>query len=212
MMLPTGVRAINLGCGLSIARGWINIDNSPNARLAKYPRLRWILWKLGILSDVHYSTNWSRSIKIHNLKNGIPYPDSSIDYIYAAHLLEHLTLRDAERLIRESFRGLNPGGIIRIVVPDLTIGARRYVAALEANPSDATAAPFFLNWLQLSRPGVRDPHLWMYDAPSLAAMLGEAGFINVIVCEYRQGRVPDCEILDNRPNDSVHLEAEKPCL
>jgi hypothetical protein len=67
-----------------------------------------------------------------------------------------------------------------------------------------------LNWLQLSRPGVRDPHRWMYDAPSLAAILGEAGFINTTVCEYREGRVPDCAILDNHPDDSLHLEAEKP--
>jgi hypothetical protein len=41
MPLPAGAIALNLGCGLSIAPGWINIDNSPNARLAKYPRLRW---------------------------------------------------------------------------------------------------------------------------------------------------------------------------
>jgi SAM-dependent methyltransferase len=209
-MLPTGAKAVNLGCGLSIAPGWINIDNSPNARLARYPRLRWILWKLGILSDFHYSVNWARSIRIHNLKKRLPYADSSIDYLYTSHLLEHLTRRDAQRLIREAFRGLKPGGIIRIVVPDLTIGARQYLASLEVNPNDAKAAPDFLNWLQLSRPGVRDPHLWMYDSPSLAAILGEAGFINTTVCEYRQGRVPDCAILDNHPDDSLHLEAEKP--
>ena len=212
MPLPAGAIAINLGCGLSIAPGWINIDNSPNARLAKYPWLRWTLWKLGILSDFHHSVNWASSIKIYNLKKGLPYPDSSIDYVYTSHLLEHLTLRDAQRLIKEAFRGLKPGGVIRIVVPDLTIGAREYLASLEANPNDAKAAPDFLRWLQLSRPGVRDPHLWMYDAPSLGAMLGEAGFINITVCEYRRGRVPDSEILDNHIDDSLRLEAEKPSL
>jgi hypothetical protein len=35
MALPVGAKAINLGCGLSIAPGWMNIDNSPNARLSK---------------------------------------------------------------------------------------------------------------------------------------------------------------------------------
>ena len=210
MPLPAGAIAINLGCGLSIAPGWINIDNSPNARLAKYPWLRWTLWKLGVLSDFHHSVNWASSIKIYNLKKGLPYLDSSIDYVYTSHLLEHLKLRDAQRLIKEAFRGLKPGGVIRIVVPDLTIGAREYLAAIEANPNDAKAALDFLSWLQLSRPGVRDPHLWMYDAPSLGAMLGEAGFINITVCEYRRGRVPDCEILDNHIDDSLRLEAEKP--
>ena len=85
MPLPAGAIALNLGRGLSIAPGWINIDNSPNARLAKYPRLRWTLWKLGILSDFRYSVNWDRPIKIHNLKKGLPYADSSIDYVYTSH-------------------------------------------------------------------------------------------------------------------------------
>src|ERR1044071_1839828 len=210
MALPVGVRTINLGCGLSIAPGWINVDNSPNAKLSKYPRLRWALWKLGILSDRHYKVKWADSIKIHNLKKRLPYLDSSIDYVYTCHFLEHLALVDAQRFIREVFRILKPRGIVRIVVPDLALGARQYLAALEADPQDAKAAQDFLNWLQLNRTGVRDPHLWMYDAPSLTAMLYGAGFTNVTVCQFKQGRVPDCETLDNRPEDSIHLEAEKP--
>jgi SAM-dependent methyltransferase len=208
MTLPAGVKAINLGCGLSIARGWINVDNSPNARLSKYPLLRWALWKMGILSNQHYQVKWPDSIKIHNLKKRLPYEDSSIDYVYTSHFLEHLAFEDARRLIGETFRVMKPGGVIRVVVPDLALGARQYLAALEAN--DAKAATDFLGWLQLSRPGVRDPHLWMYDAPSLTAMLSEAGFTNVTVCKFRQGRVPDCEALDNRPEDSIHIEADKP--
>src|SRR4029077_9096433 len=72
MPLPAGATAINLGCGLSTAPGWINIDNSPNARLAKYPWVRWTLWKIGILSDLHYSVNWSDSIQTYDLKKTLP--------------------------------------------------------------------------------------------------------------------------------------------
>jgi hypothetical protein len=113
-------------------------------------------------------------------------------------------------VIGEAFRVLKPGGLVRLVVPDLAIGARNYVATMQSGPGDATAAPEFLNWLQLSRPGARDPHLWMYDAPSLTAVLSECGFIKAVACEYQKGRVPDCDILDSRPEDSLHLEAEKP--
>ena len=63
--------------------------------------------------------------------------------------------------------------------------------------------------MQLSRVGDRDPHLWMYDGASLTALLLEQGFDNVTVCGYKQGRVPDCDILDNRPDESLYLEAEK---
>ena len=210
MPLPTGAVALNLGCGLAIAPGWINIDNSPNARLARHPRIRWTLWKLGILSDRLYSVAWSDSIQTYDLKKTLPYKDSSVDYVYTSHFLEHLELNDSKRLMGEVFRILKPGGAVRVIVPDLALGARQYVAAIEANPNDANAANEFMEWLQLNRPELRDPHLWMYDAASLTAILTAIGFSHVVVCEYKKGRVPDCEVLDRRPGDSLHIEAEKP--
>src|SRR6266849_2977854 len=140
MPLPPGAIAINLGCGLSAASGWINVDNSPNARLAQCPRLRWTLWKLGILSDLHYAVNWSASITSYDLKKRLPHSDGSIDYVYTSHFLEHLPLQFARRLIKEVFRVLRPGGVARIVVPDLAVGARQYLNAIQENPNDAHAA------------------------------------------------------------------------
>ncbi|MGA9768321.1 MAG: methyltransferase domain-containing protein [Blastocatellia bacterium] len=210
MALPRGIKAVNIGCGLTIAPGWINIDNSPNARLAKYPLLRWTLWKLGVLSDRHYRVEWPQSILIHDVKKMLPFAGSSIDYVYTSHFLEHNSLDDAQRLMTDIFRILKSGGVLRVVVPDLAIGARLYLEALRANPDNSKAAAVFLDWMQLSRPGVRDPHLWMYDVPSLSAMLIESGFTEVVVCEHKQGRMPDCDILDNRPEDSLHIEAQKP--
>jgi predicted SAM-dependent methyltransferase len=68
-------------------------------------------------------------------------------------------VRDAHHLIAEVFRILKAGGVLRVVVPDLELGARRYLEALKSSPSDQRAAIDFLEWLQLSRPGVRDPPL-----------------------------------------------------
>ena len=209
MPLATGITAVNIGCGTSIAPGWVNIDNSPNARLSKYPRLRWTLWKTGILSDRLYHVEWADSILIHDVRKKLPFADLSVDYVYTSHFLEHNSLTAAKRLIDDVYRVLRIGGVLRIVVPDLEIGARRYLNALEKNPPDTGAAPEFLHWLQLSRPGDRDPHLWMYDGPSLTALLREHGFANVVVCRFKEGRVPDCDVLDNRPDDSLYLEAEK---
>jgi len=204
------MKAINLGCGLVVAPGWINIDNSPNARLSKYPALRWALWKVGALSEGHYNIKWPASIEIHDLTRKLPYPDHHIDYVYTSHFIEHLERSEAEQLLREVFRVLKPCGIVRIVVPDLAIGVRQYVEAIGSNPEDADAAPRFLSWLQLGTSRTRSPHRWMYDAPSLKRILKAVGFDDIAACEYRQGRVPDCEILDSRPEDSLHIEAAKP--
>ena len=210
MALAPGVKAVNIGCGLTIAPGWINIDNSPNARLAKYPRLKWVLWKLGVLSDFHYRVAWPNSILIHDVRKELPFAVSSIDYAYTSHFLEHNSLDDARKIVSNVFRILKPGGVLRVVVPDLSLGARQYLDALEMNPSDSKAAREFLDWMQLGYAGARDPHLWMYDVPSLSSMLVDTGFVNVTVCDYKKGRVPDCDILDNRPEESLHVEAEKP--
>lgn len=211
MALPINVKAINLGCGVSVAPGWINIDNSPNARLSKYPPLRWLGWKCGVLSDAHYAVDWPESIIVRDLRKRLPFDDLTIDYAYSSHFVEHLTKDDAIKLVKEVFRVLKPGGILRLVVPDLAYGARCYLDALAADPPDHRAASEFLRWLQLTRNG-RDPHLWMYDAPSLSSILGETGFIEPTVCEFRQGKLPDVDILDNRPGESLHIEAQKPLL
>jgi GT2 family glycosyltransferase/SAM-dependent methyltransferase len=212
MPLSDPTTALNLGCGLTVAPGWINIDNSPNARLSKHPVLRWLLWKLRIVSDGHYRVKWPACIATHDLRRGLPYPDCFADYVYTSHCLEHLSNTDVQRIVRDLFRVLKPGGVVRIVVPDLALGARRYLERLQFNPADGSAAPDFLEWMQLGKPGRRDPHLWMYDAASLRKLLLDEGFTDVVVCGYRQSRVPDCDVLDRRPEDSVHVEGVKPAI
>lgn len=39
---------LNLGCGLVAPDGWVNIDSSYNARLAKYPKARKLLSKFKV--------------------------------------------------------------------------------------------------------------------------------------------------------------------
>jgi predicted SAM-dependent methyltransferase len=34
---------LNLGCGLHCIEGWVNVDNSLNAKLSKYPLLKFLL-------------------------------------------------------------------------------------------------------------------------------------------------------------------------
>ncbi len=61
-----------------------------------------------------------------DLRRGIPYPDSSVDLIRMSHLIEHLTLEEAKALLRECFRVLKPGGLVRISTPDMDIILRHY--------------------------------------------------------------------------------------
>src|SRR5262245_57946894 len=102
--LPDGARAINVGCGVTVAPRWINIDNSPNARLAKYPLLRELLYRTGLLSENHYRVPWPKDIVVRDMRKGMPFPTNYVDYVYSSHALEHFSRLDGENLVKEVFR------------------------------------------------------------------------------------------------------------
>lgn len=55
---------------------------------------------------------------ICDIKDGLPYEDNSIEEIYAGHFIEHLTIRNAIKVLEDCKRVLKPNGIITITIPD----------------------------------------------------------------------------------------------
>jgi predicted SAM-dependent methyltransferase len=199
---------LNLGCGLAVAKGWINIDGSLNAFISCWPvfALRVIYRFTG--SNRYYT--WEQFCDIikghvfvhHDLSYGIPFSDNTADYIYSSHFVEHMFKKEALNLFNESYRVLKKGGVMRIAVPDLAYAVSLYnsgekVAMLEKY--------FFVddNDSSFSR------HKYMYDYEMLKTLLSDAGFKDITRCVYRKGRVPDVQSLDNRPEDTVFVEAKK---
>ena len=110
---------LNLGCGVRTHVDWINIDWSLKLRFSKVPFLRQL-------------TDCPVGVTIHDLRKGIPFGDATVDVVYSSHVLEHIQRGDARLFVQEMFRVLKPGGIIRIVVPDLESAARKYLDSLSA--------------------------------------------------------------------------------
>src|SRR5689334_7513501 len=104
-MLPTQPRSrmVNLGCGARYHPEWINIDIVPQGQ--------------GIIA--------------HKLQQGIPLEDSSCEVLYHSDVIEHFRRKDAFAFMRECFRVLAPGGIVRVGTPDLESIARLYLEKLE---------------------------------------------------------------------------------
>jgi len=104
---------LNLGCGDTYFAEWNNCDLLPR-----------------------------RYIESIDLRRSLPYADETFNAVYTAHLLEHLTPADGKRLITEMVRVLKPGGICRIVVPDLEGICRKYLQYLDqvvSEPSSTNA-------------------------------------------------------------------------
>ena len=104
---------LNLGCGARHHPAWLNLDVAPQS------------------PDVHQ----------HDLRDPLPFNDHSCAVVYCSHVLEHFARADAPPFLRECHRVLLPGGILRVVVPDLETIARLYVRHLDrALSGDAEAA------------------------------------------------------------------------
>lgn len=89
--------------------------------------------------------------------------------------------------------------MLRICVPDLD-----YALSLFNEGKKERALEFFFYG-----PDVSDftRHRYMWDFESLSGALREAGFSTVARCRYRQGRTPDLDLLDNRPEETLYVEA-----
>lgn len=199
---------LHLGCGSSAPVGWINIDGSWNARLAKLPRLRWLLRRARVLSQSQYDTRWSPDIFIHDLRKRLPFADNSAEGIYAPHFLTELYFEDAMRLLKECYRVLQPGGALRIVVSDLRAFVLEYMGQrtlrnlpegiLDMSPGDRLNVRMVLHDPHQSANKLYNIYLaltgfhsnkWVYDADSLSAHIRSAGFADVREMQFRESRI-----------------------
>ncbi len=203
---PRPVR-VNLGSALAVAPGWIHVDASPNALLAGRTRgVQAIAYRftgsnaLFDLDEYRRHLNEHRFVH-HDLKYGVPLPDASADFVYSSHLLEHLDRRAGLRLLRDSYRVLRAGGVIRVCVPDLKKAVQLYLGGEQ----ERFLAYFFTD----ERKGLHR-HRFMYDFETLSDALRGAGFADVIQCEFRAGRTPDLDQLDNRSDETLYVEAVRP--
>ncbi len=206
--IADGRVCVNLGCGLAVSPGWINVDASLNALFGGAPEaILGVLYRASGANRYYSHDEYcgllkSHSFIFHDLARSLPFHDSSVDVFYSSHFFEHLFPNDASRLLRETYAALKPGGVIRIAVPDLAYAVTLYGAGQKRKMLEDY---FFVNDLSsyLAR------HKYMYDFELLESALRDAGFANIHQCAYREGRTPDLERLDNRPEDTLFVEATR---
>lgn len=62
-----------------------------------------------------------------DLIDGMPFPDSTVDSIYASHVLEHIPVHGLMGILRECNRSLKPGGSVSICVPNAKLYIEAYL-------------------------------------------------------------------------------------
>lgn len=190
---------INIGSGISGAPGWFNIDNSPTVLLSRIPVVR----------RMSRIPQWPADVRRVDVRKGLPFGGATVGCIYSSHTFEHFTWEESLEVAKECFRILQPGGVMRIVVPDLGALMRDYMQ--DASP---LASHSFLHRLSLSHnifdllhPGSH--HSQMFDEKSMIHLFREAGFASPAVMAFGQSRIPNiAEVeLQSRKSESLYVEA-----
>ena len=96
-----GATRLNLGSGTDPFPGWVNID------MCSFPGV-----------DL-----------VHDLTEALPLEDESVDAIFTAHTLEHISYRLASFAVADWMRVLRIGGRIQIMVPNLEYLVEQYVTS-----------------------------------------------------------------------------------
>lgn len=112
---------LNVGCGSHYHQDWRNLD---------------------LYSD-------DPSVVQHDVRRGIPFDEEQFEAVYHSHILEHLPPYMGRQLIAECYRVLKPGGVLRIVVPDLERIAKLYLKKLDSAIAQEPGAAADYHWMKL---------------------------------------------------------------
>jgi predicted SAM-dependent methyltransferase len=173
-----------------------------------------------VLNEEQVRYTFPRDAIHADVTKGLKYPDHSASYVYTSHMIEHVSRWRALELLRECFRVLSPGGVVRVLTPDLERWVEDYAQGDTSNAATRADAFMAKLWVYSEQPGtlvqrfVRRNmsgaiHQWLYDFESLSALLGEAGFADVTRWTYRDGTVPDLDQLEHH-REGLHVEATRP--
>lgn len=202
-------KKLNLGCGMQVVDGWINVDYSLGSRLSRIPFFHRVNSVLKL-----FNVDWDPNIFVHDLTKPLPWKDDTVDVVYTSHTIEHLTKEDGKSLIGEAYRVLRPGGVIRVIVPDLNVVVERLVSgdipaedfidALGAGVSEARGVKGAIKKI------FEFPHRCMYTQASMENLLKDLGF-EISSANSAASSIADLELIEipDRLIDAVVVEAQK---
>lgn len=215
---------VQYGAGNEAVQGWLNFDASPTLRIQKMPLI-------GRLLRSRLNCIFDDDIFYGDIVKGLPIKANSVDGLFCSHVLEHLSYHDFSLALNNSFEYLKPGGVFRLIVPDLEFYIKKYQSSLTSNDHDkrASAAIEFCKGTCFGVEGSRftlverfidifrnSSHRWMWDYFSLTKALQEHGFINIK--KFHRGFCADkMFLLPERPHQfggdeayGLALECSKP--
>jgi predicted SAM-dependent methyltransferase len=115
------MKLLNLGCGTRHHDEWTNID----------------------------FCSTGTSVMAYDLRKGIPLDSETFDVVYHSNLIEHFSKEDAQEFLKECYRVLRYGGILRIAYPDLEQIVLHYIRLLKEMKNENLEFADDYDWIML---------------------------------------------------------------
>lgn len=200
----------HLGCGPLIADDFLNIDGN----IESFSK------KIGV--PVLIQGSKSSYVLAHDLRNGIPASNSTLQTIYHYHFLEHLTNEEGMAFLYDCYRCLAEGGTMRFAVPDFELWCKNYFSR-KTDFFDWYRKTYLGSWWETHQENAMVfsgmlfnwGHKMAYDFQSLSARLAEIGFVDITRMEWGVShRVQGLCVLESvdseRRIETLVIECRKP--
>ncbi len=154
-------RRLNIGCGGNRIAGWLNVDRFPPPGATFVDAAR-----------------------------PLPFDDAAFGAILCEHMIEHIPKPAAIGLLGEMHRILQPGGMVRIVTPDLDWFSRRIVEPVPIDADDDAYLTFLTRWHRQAELSWCDAinlcfsehgHCYIWSISELRRRMEAAGFVDIVV-------------------------------
>jgi len=162
---------------------------------------------------------WHPKIDIcWDVTKGIPLGNKAVKGIFSEHCFEHLRFESIDFVIRECRRVLEPGGTLRIIVPDGELYLTRYTEITRGRTdlelpyaAGDRFEEIYSPILSVNRIFRAHGHLCIYDFDLLRQLLLRNGFVDIRRETFASGRDPQL-LIDSasRAVESLYAEASKP--
>lgn len=139
-----------------------------------------------------------------------PVPEGSVEYVFSDNVIEHIPLAACRALLEQAYRSMQPGGVIRLVTPDIRTHVELYLAGAASVEGEVAqryremglVVEHSIDLIRIPIGSFGHHEGYVYDFEVLEHELKRAGFHSVLRCEMGVSDHEALQGLDIRPAEA----------